>query len=411
MGLGEAVAEVGVLRLGAEHPERGRGHEDGDGEPDREIEQGGRGHGSGREEEGSPLRADVAAAPRGPAVRDQAHPECLVLAEERAADPGRHLDRARREHRRHSAVADAGRQRRELATADEAQEHGLAELDTADPDLFHARRAGREETGGQAQVAALAGEHEAPPLDDVAEHGDDRPRDGAGDERDRDDQGDREAEHPVPPVLEALLVEERQGVTELAEHADRARHDGEPREAERREPQPRPVDASQHGLRVGLESARLAGVRRLAPAVDGGGRADGGRRLCEQDAAQVVGLRRRERVEGDPGVVDAGADLDLGEPEGPVEQRRLEVDAADPVERSRQLLLVEQPRVQLELRVGDAEAGGQPGEAAEDDGAGDRDRQHPQRPVAAAAPHADDADQGGHEELSRHLERVDHQHP
>ena len=127
--------------------------------------------------------------------------------------------------------------------------------------------------------------------------------------------------------------------------------------------------SSDRAVRAGRERGR----RRLAVAscrrggVSGWSDGRGWLAAAQERRTQRVGVGGRERVEGDPVVVDAGADLHLLQAEDPVQQRGLEVDAADTVERRGGGRLVEQAPADLDLGVGEAVVGGEPREGAEED--------------------------------------------
>ena len=132
-----------------------------------------------------------------------------------------------------------------------------------------------------------------------------------------------------------------------------------------------------------VEGAPPSRVRRRL----GGRLVVGGRRPAAARArsarAPVAAAARRGRAGPRRSVGGgAGADPHRGQPEQPVDRRGGQVDGADPVDRRRQHVPVEQPAPQLDPAAGDPEAGGQVAQQAERD----RDRDAEQLPPLARRP-------------------------
>ena len=132
----------------------------------------------------------------------------------------------------------------------------------------------------------------------------------------------------------------------------------------------------------------------------------------QQRDSHVTGLRKRQRVEDELlGALPARArspDLDLGQPQDPVDRRGGELDGAHPVERRGQHLPAEQSALELDLRRGDPVASGQVADHPE----GHRNGDSEELPVVAVTVVAQDegADHEG-EEPDQLLHGIDQQHP
>ena len=190
---------------------------------------------------------------------------------------------ARRQDRGHAAGADTGGQGGELGTADQSQQDRLLHLDAADTLFLDGDRAGGEEARGQVQRAGLAGQAHVPPLDDVAGDGDHHPAEEPADDQPADDEQERELVHPGPRRLGG--VRDRQLVAELRERTHAGGDHDEAGEAERREPEPRPVDLGEHAR--GLVPGYAAG--RSSPVGAGGRRLTGRSRQCRTSRAWRAG--------------------------------------------------------------------------------------------------------------------------
>ncbi len=136
-------------------------------------------------------------------------------------------------------------------------------------------------------------------------------------------------------------------------------------------------------------------------------------RAAQQVRAQRVRGVRADAVEVEVVLAElrggAGADPDGRQPEHAVDRRGRDVDRADPVDRGGQHVLVEQPALQLDAAVGDAEARREVPGQAERHGHGDADHVPP--PVVAAGRRArDEQAEQGRQEADHLADRVDQQH-
>ena len=296
-----------------------------------------------------------------------------------------------------------GHDRRDPAAAGQPQAERLAHAHPADALVVERGLPGGQQPAPQVPRAAGVREREAPVGDQVA--------------------ADREGRHHAPPAATSA--------DGTAAHSDSpvaswtrppvSTRSNPPRLLKSWLPAPRTPAAIASpelvsGAKRSQAGSRRSTTRSARATVRHGGRhgAPGRRGDVQQLLAQPPGAGARQPVQVEPVLLRAGgragAHPDRRETEQPVDRGGGDVDGADPVQRGREHVPVEQPAPQLDPARRDPEARGHVAQHAETDRDADTD-EAPGTVVARGGGAGDEEADQDRQEADQLPDRVDQQHP